>query len=234
LGRLLAVASIVILSAIAAADANAIAIRNAYFDASLSGTFTSSAQATDPDCTPPMTANVTDRVVYSSVRPTRTAVSLDLDSNGPVFAGSVGRLMSIRVTATRNSGLSSSGQVPACRPPGPSDAPPDCGTKSRTLRGSVIGGNRGIQLGFAFLRPRGRVDFFNDFFAACPRAPGQAWFGKMIVRTTPVSRSQIFNRHRRTLVVTMRRSGRTTSQQGRPTSVVNFSEKTTIRLKRVG
>lgn len=109
-------ASIVIVSAVACADANAIAIRNAYFDATLSGTFTSSAH----------------------------------------------------------------------------------------------------------------------FFGNCPRAPGQAWFGKMAVRTTPVSTAQIFNRHRRTVVVTMRRSGRTTSQQGRPTSVVTFGEDTTIRLKRVG
>jgi hypothetical protein len=226
------VASIVIVSGVAAADANAIAIRNAYFDATLSGTFTSSAQVTDTACGG--TANVTDRVVYSSVRPSRTGVSLDADSNDPLFAGSVGRLMSIKVTATRNSGLSSSGSVPACRPPDPLDPAPDCGTKSRTLAGSVIGGNRGYQLGFQFLRPGHRIDFFGDFFGTCPRAPGQAWFGKMAVRTTPVSTAQIFNRHRRTVVVTIRRSGRTTSQQGRPTSVVTFSEDTTIRLKRVG
>jgi hypothetical protein len=241
--RLLAVGTLLTVSVLGANDAQAIRIRSAHFNASLSGTYTTSAQITEGQCfvngpndelvpIAPVTTNASDRVGFSSVRPTRIAVE-EFD-RPPLAVGSLGRQMSIRVSATRSSGLSSQGRVPGCTPGAASDPTAHCGTRRHTYPGDVIGAIRGSGLGFAFVRRGHFVVFPGDLFDTCVLGPGQLWFGKLSILTAPVSTAKLFNRHRHTVVVVGGRSGRRSVREGNQTAVVTFTERFTLTLRRTG
>jgi hypothetical protein len=238
----LAVVTLVSVWAACASDALAIRIRTATFSASLAGTYTTSAEVTESQCggadpdgnpqnLPPVKGTVTDRTTFSSAR--RTKLSTEFIDSPPLFAG--GHL-SIRVRVTRTGGLTSSGHVRGCRPGfDASDPPTSCGTRTHTYPGAYLGANHGTGLGFAFLRQGRFVTFPADIFGdACQLGPGQVWFGRLSVLTTPVSTTKLFNRHKHTVTVVGRRSGRSSTHEGDLAASVTFSERFTLTLRRIG
>ena len=90
-------------------------------------------------------------------------------------------------------------------------------------------------LGFSFLRQGRFVDFPHDLFGDdCQLGPGQVWLGQRPVLTTAVSAAKLFNRHRRTIVVVGRRSGRSQERDADQNTSVTYSERFTLTLKRIG
>jgi hypothetical protein len=242
--QLPAVTSLLLLLLLGATEAQAFARRPvARFQASLSGTYTTSATVTESGCDAGVAANgdpiailpvataVSDHVMFTSVAATPIRI---LQIAGPrLLAGHIGHLMMLRVSASRAGGLTSTGAVVGCRPPAPLDRAASCGTHTQTFPGDIVGGTQGLQLGFTFIGAGGNPRAPEDIFNACPLGQGQLWFGKFGVPTASVSASAIFNRHKHTIIITGGRSGEFNLHHANIASVGQFSESYTLTLRRI-
>jgi hypothetical protein len=238
-----AVTSLLLLLLLGVGDAQSLARRPlARFQASLSGTYKTTATITESGCSagasangapiaiPPVTTAVSDHVTFASVAANPIQVR---QIPGPrLLAEHVRHPMMLRVSDSRAGSLTSTGAVAGCRPPTPLDRAASCGTRTETLPTDIVGGTQGLQLGFALIGASGTPRAPEDIFNACPLGQGQLWFGKFVVPAASVSASAIFNRHKRTIIITGGRSGEFNLHHANIASVGQFSESYTLTLRR--
>lgn len=218
----------------------------ANFKATLKGTYTTVGTATEDDCwapdgdgnqiaIPPQTGHVTSTDTFASIH--SEVIQVGHIRGEPLGSGRLhpAGVMKLRVASNRASTLGTYGTVNGCQPPAPDDPPSDCGAKTATYGADIVGGRKGQELGFTFIKSHAFIYQPDDPFTACGLAPGELWMGHVNCPLAKVSLAKLFNPrvHRIVLRAKVSKPFSGGNSESHVSAMSSYSENYTLTLVRI-